>query len=281
MKKVFLGLLFAVALFADHVKDGVLKLGFMPYLAPSHILDRYTPMAEHLGKRVGKKVEIVVAKDYAEHMKNTKNGNYDIMFQGGSPYITTADEYGNKNLLARYEFDGRPTFRSVIFVGEDSSIKDIKELVGKKVAFGARLSALSAQIPVFMLLDSGVALEKLEKYSFLTSQENAILGVKLKQYDAACVSEEQYLEHKSGGIKAIGYSPEVSTHVFVANSKMDKNLQSKIKDALLGMKHTKEGKVALVAISKNLSAFVDVNDSDYDNLREILKVAIPEISRAK
>jgi ABC-type phosphate/phosphonate transport system substrate-binding protein len=79
-------------------------------------------------------------------------------------------------------------------------------------------------------------------------------------------------------LKAIGYSDEVSTHVFVAGNKLNNNDKKEIKEVLMELKTNKNFKI-LHNISENLTGFVSVEDSDYDILRNILKVVIPVLEK--
>lgn len=266
---VFLGAAFA--------ESKPLSLGFMPYIAPSHLLDKYTPLAAYLSGKLGRKVEIVIAKNYGEHLENVGNDKVDIAFLGGSPYVVVGDQYGKKPLLARYEFNNKPTFRSVVFVSKNNPIRSISELKAKRIAFGSKKSTLSTQVPAYMIEEGGVSLSELKKVTFMTNHENVVLGVLVGEYEAGAVAEEIFIEKKYMGIKALAYSPDLSTHVFVTRSNMESQMQEEIKKALLDLKNQPEGAQILTNISINLTGFVKVQDSDYDLHRKILNNILPKL----
>ncbi len=252
-----------------------LSLGFMPYLNAELLVEKYTPLASYLSQKLGRDVNIQVAPNYAEHIRATGEDQLDISFLGGSPYVVIGDQYGIKPLLARYEFDGKPTFRAVIFVYKDSPLNDLSELTGKTMAFGSPKSTLSTQVPLYMLMQSGVDLDKLKSYKHLRNHSNVVLGVEIGDFDAGAVAEEVFNEHKENAIRVLDYSPDLSTHVFVARSNMDAALKDQIAQALIGLKSTPEGQAVLGAIGPTLSGFVPVKDSDYDLHRTILKDVLP------
>lgn len=278
MKKLLIILLsittITTTIYADSVSKKTLVLGFMPYISPSILLEKYTPLADYLSKELNMKVEIKVAKNYTEHLENVKNDKYDIAFLGGSPYIYLADNFNKKRVLVRYEFNGLASFRSIIFVNQNSKIKELKELEGKYIAFGNKKSTLSSQVPMYMLKNAGVDIGLCD-FKFLNNHENVFLGVLFGEYQAGAIAEEIFLENKDRGIKAIAYSPRVSTHVFTASDKLSKEDTQRIKKALLSLKDKK----VLTSISKNLSAFVDVQDEDYDLLRDILIEVLPILEK--
>lgn len=273
MKTLLSMVLLLTSLFAS--QNEKITLGFMPYLSSKVLYEKYTPLAQYLSQKLNKDVEIVIARNYAQHLKNTGEDKIDISFLGGSPYVVVCDEYGKKPLLVRYEFNNKPTFNAVIFTAKDSKIKSLKDLKGKSIAFGSSKSTLSTQVPLFMLMENSINLEDLSSFKHLRNHENVIYGVKYGDFDAGAAAGEIFTEKKHEGVKALEFSKELSTHVFVTRTNMDKKLHEDIKKALLEL----DDKKILQSISSNLTKFVKVKDSDYDYHRVILNKVLPVLER--
>lgn len=252
-----------------------LTLGFMPYLSAEHLIEKYTPLADYLSDELGRPVRITVARDYQEHIRRTGEDGLDISFLGGSPYVVITNRYGPKPLLARYEFNGKTTFRSVILVEKNSPFQTLSDLAGRRFAFGNRNSTLSTQVPLYMLMRAGVRLENLSSYTHLRNHENVILGVRFGDFDAGAVTEEVFRENTDTTIRALAYSPALSTHVFVTRATMDPDLRQRIARALMAVRDHPRGPEVLTAISETLTGFAPVKDSDYDLLRDILADVLP------
>lgn len=254
-----------------------LTLGFMPYMTANQLLEKYTPLAHYLSEEVGIPVTIEVAKDYATHLQQVGEDKLDIAFMGGNTYVVMVDKYGKRPLLARYEIHGVPHFHSMIIVREDSPLEKLADLKGKRVAFGSPHSTLSTLVPLYMLKEAGISLDKLT-YDFLSSHENVVYGVLFGEYAAGAMAEELFFEYQNQGIKALAKSPEVSTHVFITRKDLPKDLRAKLQQALLNLKNHPQGKTVLQAIGSEVTGFVEVEDSDYEKLRTILQ-AVPAISQ--
>lgn len=257
-----------------HAQDQLpnsLSLGFMPYLTANQLTQKYTPLAEYLSKKLNIPVTVHISKDYQEHIQKVGEDNIDIAFLGGSPYIKIVEKYGKKPLLVRYEMHGKPTFHSIIFVTKNSPLKELRDLTGQRVAFGDKSSTLSAQVPQYMLIQAGVPLDKLAGHDFLKNHENVIYGVTLGDYAAGALAEEVFNEYQKKGIRALATSPPISTHVFVASTRLPASLVERIRQILLDLKQDAEGQTVLAKIGKEMTGFAPVTDSDYDTLREILK----------
>ncbi len=189
-------LLFSTLSYAQDELPQSMILGFMPYLTASQLTEKYTPLADYLGEKVGIPVSLKIAKNYDEHLQQVGEDKIDIAFMGGSPYIKVVEKYGKKPLLARYEIRGKPTFHGFIVVAKSSPLKDLKELVGKRMAFGDKNSTLSTQVPQYMLAHAGVTLDKLASYDFLNSHENVVYGVLFGDYEAGALAEEVFIEYE-------------------------------------------------------------------------------------
>jgi len=261
---------------AASLHDKPLKLGFMPYLNAQTLIEKYTPLAHYLSDKVGRHVEVTVAKNYAEHIRLTGDDKLDIAFLGGSPYVVIDERYGKKPLLVRYEFDNKPTFRSVIFVAKNSPFRRLDDLKNKRIAFGSKKSTLSTQVPAYMLLKAGVNLSDLKSFKHLRNHENVLLGVEFGDFDAGAIAEEVYQEHKEKHkLRALAFSDELSTHVFVARADLSEKICVDIRQALLDLKSSPQANTILTTIGANLTGFVSVKDSDYDAHREILNQVLP------
>ena len=260
---------------ADERTPAPLTLGFMPYLNAEHLIEKYTPLADYLSEALDRPVRISVARNYDEHIRLTGEDKLDVSFLGGSPYVVIGDTYGRKPLLARYAFDGQPTFRAVILVAADSPIERLADVSGKRMAFGNVNSTLSTQVPLFMLMRAGVRLADLADHKHLRNHENVVFGVEFGDFDAGAVAEEVFQENRDRHIRALAYSPAVSTHVFVARTTLDRDLREAISEALTGLSDHPSGTTVLGTISARLTGFVPASDGDYDPHREILGTVLP------
>ena len=248
-----------------------LILAVHPYLPYDELLERYTPLADYLADRLGQGVVVRIGRDYQDHIDHVGRDKVDIAFMGPAPYVRLVDSYGRKPLLARLEVDGKPVFHGKIITGKDTPIDSLKALKGKRFAFGAPESTMSHLVPRFMLWEAGVSSDDLADYRFLGSHTNVALGVLAGDFDAGAVKEEVFHEYEQQGLQAIATTPPLSEHVFVASSTLPPETVEAVREALFRLRDTARGQAILTGIKQQLTGMVPVQDSDYDNLREILK----------
>jgi phosphonate transport system substrate-binding protein len=122
-----------------------------------------------------------------------------------------------------------------------------------------------------MLLEAGISAPDLEGYKFLGNHMNVALGVLSGDFDAGAVKEAVFYKYEPRGLKAIATTPALSEHLFVVSDRVSEEMANKIRDVLLHAHESEQGLRAIQAIKPQISAFVPAVDSDYDNLRAILR----------
>jgi phosphonate transport system substrate-binding protein len=169
---------------------------------------------------------------------------------------------------------GNPTFYGEVVVKKDSGIASMKDLKGKTFAFGDRDSTLTHILPLYMLMEAGVNLEDLKKYSFVGSHDNVALSVASGSFDAGELMPDIAAKYMDRGLMVMAKSPELPEHVFVATKKTDKAAVAKLQNALLAMEPT-----LYKAIKPTLTGLQKFDDKDFDILRKILKKVEKEVTK--
>ena len=270
MKKIpHLTSLFIVCLFFSISLQAIAyeKLTFVvhPYKKAKQLQKMFKPLLNNLEKQLGNKIIFRTSTSYDKVIDLYKQGKADFGYLGPAGYVAAADSVVVKPMV-RILSNGTGTFRGVIVVKKDSGIKSIKELKGGRFAFGDHTSTLSHFVPHYMLLQENVSLDKLSKYAFTGKHDNVAKGVLLGLFDAGGLKPAVASKYLDKGLRILATSESISEHLFVASKSLDKSMQDKIKKALL-----KTDLSALQSIKKNITGLELVNDSDYDNLRKIIK----------
>ena len=269
----FFGFLFVIVFSPIGVTQAQesLTLEIHPYLSATELIKRFTPLANYLGKKIGRPVTVTIAKNYQEHIDQIGNDKVDIAFMGPAPYITMVNLYGKKTILGRLEINDTPTFQGVIIVSKDNPIRTLSDLRGKYFAFGDPASTMSHLVPRYMMRRAGVNIDELAGHVFLKNHDNVALGVLLGDFDAGAVKEEVFNEYRQQGLKMLKKTPPISEHLFVVRKTLPPGTVEAFRKALYVLKNDPEGSAIMTAVQKNVTGIVPATDSDYDNLRTILK----------
>ena len=251
--------------------EETLTLTVHPYLPVKEIITRFTPLADYLGKEIGQPVSVRVGRDYDEHIVHVGKDRADIAFMGPASYVTLVAKYGKKPILARLEIKGQPLFQGHFIVRQDSPLKTLADLKGKRFAFGDRDSTMSHLVPQYMLENAGVTLDKLAYYKFLGSHNNVVLAVLSGDFDAGAVKDEVFDKFSPQGLRSLASTPFFSEHLFITRSTLPPNIIQAVRVAMVKLKDTPRGREILKAVNPNATALVPAVDTDYDNLRQVLK----------
>lgn len=280
MRKRFLAARYGVVLFALTVfalsivpaamaKDGLL-LGVHPYLQASEILARFTPLAEHMEKELGRPVSIEIAGTYQEHIDRCGAGRLDIAFLGPASYVKLTKAYGKRPILGAVEVNGRQTFHGVIIVRQDSPLRGLRDLKGRTFAFGDPNSTMAHLVPRSLLLQAGVGPNDLAGSKHLSNHDNIALGVLAGDFDAGAVKQDIYERYRDRGLRTLAVTPEIADHLFVACSALPHATIKAARAALLGLGNEPGGSAILRTLRSDVTGVVMVRDSDYDPLRRII-----------
>lgn len=270
-KSIFIASALLLALAATAFGQEPLKLGIHPYLAATELHKRFTPLTEHLGKALGRKVDILVAGDYQQHIRNIASGAVDMAFMGPAAYTIMVDEYGKRPILSGIEYKGSRTFYGAIIVRKDSPYRKISDLKDKKIAFVDKKSTMHL-VPLYMLVNDGVTPQRMAKYDFLGKHENVALAVLAGEYDAGALKDETFEKYQSRGLRLLAKTPPISEHVFVASAKLPGKTVETIRRAMFDLKKTDDGRAIMAPIKDHLTGMVPAEDKEYNQLRKMIKV---------
>ena len=249
-----------------------LVLAVHPYQTSSTIVKAFTPLANYLSKALAVKVRLDVSPNYDAHIKRIGNNQVDIAYLGPASYVMLVDKYGRKPILARQVVNGKPYFQGKIIIKAGSPVKSLKDLVGRRFAFGDPESTMSHLVPRYMLINAGVDASKLSGYQFTGSHDNVAVGVLSGDYDAGAVKEEVFYKYRSRGLVDLATTPEIPEHLFVARSDLPERTISALRTAFNRLDQDQQGREILGSIKKGIVAMRMARDSDYDGLRKILNV---------
>ena len=265
---LFVLLILPVTCFAG----GQLILGIHPYKSPSVLVNKYQPLVRYLSKKLSIPVEINISKDYESHINSIGNNEFDIAYMGPASYVKLTEQFGKKTILAKQTIKGKASFKGAIIVSQGSHIKSLNELQQKRFAFGDVASTMSHLVPRYMLIKAGISIKDLKQHRFYGSHDNVALAVLTGDADAGAVKEAVYYKYKTRGLRVLKFTPDISEHLFVASSKLKKELIKDIQYIFLNMNvNNRLEKKILNSIKPGMDGFTKAKDSDYDNLRVILK----------
>lgn len=233
----------------------------------------YKALLDYIGEKLQMKVNFIEKESYADTNDLLEDGKVDMAFVCGGPYVDGHDEFGLELLVAP-QVDEKTVYYSYIIVTKDANINKFEELKGKTFVFADPLSNSGKLYPVYLLRQIGETPETFfEEYIYSYAHDTSIRAVAEGIVDAGAVDSLiwNYME-KNGSpftknTKIIKVSPPYGIPPVVVRPALKKDLKEKIKKILLGMHLDKKGKDILEKMS--IEKFVEIDDSNYNSIREI------------
>ena len=187
--------------------------------------------------------------------------------------------YDKSTLIRTLTRDGATSQSGVVIVRKDSGINKLKDLIGKTVMFGPKLSAARWVAAKLLFEENGINIEKdLRGYSNGRCCEDVAFSVHLKAVDAGVVCDHFLEEHsekqqklgvEAKQISAICKTKSVPTKVFAARQDLNNDIITKVIHALLRLDNKKPAHKKILYRAE-LGGFQRSKDEHYDGMRMLI-----------
>ncbi|MFN3349604.1 phosphonate ABC transporter substrate-binding protein [Pseudorhodoplanes sp.] len=169
-------------------KYKVIKIGSVTVENQAATVTRFKPFADYIEKKLGVKVEVFTASDYAGIVQALSAGQIHLGRMGGAAYAAGyIDSEGEiEPLVMNVEPNGGKGYHSVLIVRSDSPYKSIDDLKGKSLAWADPNSTSGFLVPNAALRDAGIDPQKhFSRTVFSGGHEQSVLGVLKGNFDSA------------------------------------------------------------------------------------------------
>ncbi len=249
----------------------VLRFGVVPLESPARMHRRFTPLAEHLGRALGRPVELKVALDFDEAVRDLGEGRTQFAYLTPSTYVLAHDRFG-VTLLVTALRRGKPFQHAVVVCRRDARLRTLSDLLGRSFAFGDVNSTSSHVVPRAMLLEAGVPVERLSTFDHLGHHDAVAASVVRGDYDAGAVMESVATQYASEGLVALAQSPPIPEFNICAARELPAAVQDALRGALLALtREQAAGASVLEALYADYTGFQASTDADYAGIREMMR----------
>src|SRR5262245_35526628 len=170
------------AAIAVQAAEAPLTMGVFPRRSFAETAKLFSPMADHLSERLGRKVNLVTSRNFDSFWNAVSERRYDIVHYNQYHYIRSAEAY---QVIAHIEEFNKSTIAGVIYVTRDSGITSLSQLRGRTIIFGGGEDAMISYIANrHRLLQAGLKKSDF-KSLFAVNPPNAILAMTRRQAAAA------------------------------------------------------------------------------------------------
>jgi phosphonate transport system substrate-binding protein len=250
--------------------DDPLIMGVFPRRNSAETAKLFTPMANYLGERLGRKVKLVTSRNFESFWKAVTEQRYDIVHYNQYHYIRSAETY---QVIAHIEESGKSTIAGALYVRKDSGITDLAQLRGRTVMFGGGEDAMISYIASrYLFLQAGLRKDDF-KSLFAVNPPNAILALNRRQSDAAGAGDgvlelpEIRNAINTDELTALAVSAPLLQLPVAVKRDMPAKLRASIQSILVDLKNSEAGRQVLK--SAVMTGMGKAGDRDYDPHRKM------------
>jgi len=250
-----------------------LRVAVAAMISPKETFDLYRQLLAYLGRKLGKDLEFVQRKTYAEIDELLKKGEIDLAFICSGPYVAGREKFGFE-LLAVPEVHGSHFYRSYLIVNKDSSYHRLEELRGHTFAFTDPDSNTGRLVPTYWLAEMQERPETFfSRIVYTYSHDNSIMAVARNLVDGATVDGLiwEFYQKKNPSFtsktRIIKKSEPYGIPPLVASKDLPVESHEHIRKILFSMHQDPEGQKILTELM--IDRFIPPQEEWYENLKQM------------
>jgi phosphonate transport system substrate-binding protein len=258
-----------------------LSMGVFPRRSTAETAKAFTPMADYLGERLGRKVKLITSKNFDSFSKAVTERRYDIVHYNQYHYIRSARTY---QVVAHIQEYDKSTIAGVVYVRKDSGITALAQLRGRTIMFGGGEDAMISYIaPRYLLLQAGLGKDDF-KSLFAINPPNAIVALIHHQADAAGAGDgipdlpEVRNAINADELTALAVSAPLLQLPVAVKRDMSAKLRTSIQSILVDLKNSEAGRQVLKSAA--LTGMGKAEDRDYDPHRKMTNAVFDPVGTA-
>ena len=266
MKLALAVILFAMPLFAANP----ITLALPPDgLSPQERL----PLQNYLTEQMGREVRLVTPDSYANTVDGLSSGTIDFACLGALTYVRAHAKIGVVPLVQRVT---DLQFHSVFITGMRTTINSLKDLKGRKFAFGDINSTSGHLMPYLELKRAGINPDADLQFRYSGEHPATVKLVELGVVEAGALDETFFNSMIKDGradrtkVRVFYTSKPFVDWVYAARRGVSDADREKFAAALLALREGKNDDV-LKLLRASTTKFVKANDEEYATVREIAR----------
>ncbi len=246
-----------------------LRIGLIPEQNVFRQLERYEPLAGYLSRKTNTQVQLDVLPRYGNVVTNFRSRELDGAFFGSFTYALAHLRLGVDVIARPLDLGGRSTYHGLIFVRQDSGIRTIADMKGKRFVFVDKATTAGYLLPLDFFLRHGVKdyTKFFGETYFAGTHEDAIYDVLNGRADVGAAKNTVFdrlarLDPRMmTALMILETSPEVPENGLAVRAGLDAGLKSELQRTLLAMHEDAEGRAVLQQFGAQ--RFIPTSEEDY------------------
>ncbi|MGJ5630200.1 substrate-binding domain-containing protein [Nostoc sp. CALU 1950] len=233
------------------------------------------PEIQKVQDAIASSVDFQIAKDYQQIIDWLLQDKLDMAYLGPMSYLEAVDRGAKvEPLVAPIDkHTGQPWYRACIIVKQDSRIKTLKDLKGKRIAFVDKLSTSGYLMPLATFKKLGIDDNRnFAQVLYAGSHSNSMAALEDGIVDAAATNISSYLKRQKNGkltpqnSRILWESAPIPNSPIVVSKKLSPELIKRLKQAFIS---SPEGLQDIIGTES--AGYTLVTPSDYTPIEQLRK----------
>lgn len=244
-------------------------IGLIPEMNVFKQMERFRPLAEYLSNETGMSVRLTILSRYGNIIERFTNEEMDGAFFGSFTGAMAIQKLGLVPIARPVNLDGESTYHAHIYTRKDSGIKSVRDMKGKKMAFVERATTAGYVFPLAYLKEHDIKNIDtfFSEHFFAGSHDASLIAVLDGKADIGAskntvfdwVREQDPRVDRE--IVILADSAKVPSNGLLVRKGLDKGIINKLKQSLLNLDKSSEGKEILKKF--RAQKFIDTTINDY------------------
>jgi phosphonate transport system substrate-binding protein len=250
-------------------QDQSYKLGVFPFLPPARLSELFAPIAQDLGRALGKAVTFRTKKTMGSFASAAENQRYDIIYTHSVHYIRAHDIHGYRPVAKRGNRE-----EALLVVRNDGPVRRLEDLRSRTVGMiggGPTLDPVHLLITV-SLREHGLLVDRDYAARPFKNPYECMHAVLIAEVDA-CSTVPVSLRRLSSDVLAkyrtIFETPAIPSSIFAVRPGISEPERLTLLNTILGWQDSSEGRNILKRLQ--VPRFSQATDADYDIVRQLLE----------
>jgi phosphonate transport system substrate-binding protein len=251
----------------------VVNFGVSLRFHPITMYERYQPMMDYLTENTPYRFVLKISRDYKETLRSLKEGKTEVASIGDGGLLKAMLHTDAMPIVKPLNEQGEPVYRSCLVVPMASPIRSVKDLKGKRVAFGYHHSTSGNLVPRCLLLENNISIKDFASYTNLRHHTDVARAVMQGEYDAGFIKESTAIRFRSQGLRVVASSHELPSIPLIARQGTSKQLVESIRKALvrLDRNNPQHRKILDQWDNEYRNGFVAATAADYQGLESMFR----------
>lgn len=232
----------------------------VPQQSASKLARLWTPIVTYLSEKTGHDVRFTTAKDIPTFEARLAEGQYDFAYMNPYHYTVFSSAPGY-SAFARQK-DKR--IKGIVVVRKDSTLRDMEELEGERLAFPSPAAFAASVLPRSHLRTEGIGFTP----QYVSSHDSVYLGVARGLFPAGGGVMRTFNNTDPAvrdELKVLWTTKTYTPHAFAAHPRVSEAVVDDIAAAMLAMNDDPRGQALLKSISfKGMQA---AENGDWNDVR--------------